>query len=328
MLTFLLRRLLQALLALLVISALVFTMMYCVGDPVAMLLPPTATQRDREDLRRTLGLDRPLPAQYFRFLARLAHGDLGHSYYSGEPVARELARRLPATLELALAAMALAIALGVPLGIAAGARPRHPLSRLAMGGSLLGISLPTFWLGLMLMMVFGVWLEWLPAYGRGRTRLWLGVKWSVLTLDGWRHLILPALTLALYHLAILMRLVRSEMAHTLAMPFIRVCRARGLSEGSIVLRHALRNTLIPVVTVAGLQLGGLLAFSVVTETVFQWPGLGKLLIDRIQVDRPLVVAYLMMTGVVFIALNLLVDLTYGLIDPRIRWAGAGRTAGK
>jgi peptide/nickel transport system permease protein len=234
-----------------------------------------------------------------------------------------LAERAPATLELALAALAMAVVIGVPLGILAGVRPRGAASRLAMGGSLLGISVPTFWLGLMLMMLFAVWLKWLPPGGRGATVRVGGVDWSFLTLDGWRHLILPAATLALHHLAMLMRLVRSEMAETMRRPFIRACRARGLSERAIAGKHALRNTLIPVVTVVGLQFGGLLAFSVVTETIFRWPGLGKLLIDSIQVDRPLVVSYLLLTGVVFLGINLVVDLVYALIDPRIRLAGRG-----
>lgn len=325
MLLFLLRRLAQAAFVLAAISALVFTMLYCVGDPLATLLPRSATEAQREALRRELGLNGPLVFQYTRYMNRLLHGDLGRSYYTGRPVASELAERAPATLELAATALTLAALAGIPLGMLAGAKPRHPLSRLAMGGSLLGISIPSFWLGLILMMVFGVWLEWLPVSGRGQTVRALGVNWSVLTLDGWLHLLLPATTLAAYPLAMLMRLSRSEMAETMARPFIRVARARGLSEAAVIGRHALRNTLIPVVTVLGLQMGGLLAFSVVTETVFQWPGLGKLLIDRIEVDRPLVVAYLMLTGVVFIAINTAVDVLYAVIDPRIRLAGAGKS---
>ena len=320
MLSFLLHRLGQSLVALFAISVLVFVMMYCVGDPVATLLPQNASRQQREALRHELGLDRPLLVQYGRYLARLVHGDLGHSYYSGQPVATLLAERAPATLELATVALLMAVLVGVPLGMLAGARPRGWLSSLALGGSLLGISIPTFWLGLILMMIFGVWLGWLPPMGRGATVRALGADWSCLTLNGWAHLILPAVTLALYHLAMILRLVRSEMVDVLGRPFIRVCRARGLSEASIIGRHALRNTLIPVVTVIGMQFGGLLAFSVVTETIFQWPGLGKLLIDSIQVDRPLVVAYLMLTGLVFLGLNALVDLTYALIDPRIRWS--------
>lgn len=322
MLTFLLRRLFQSLIALFAISVLVFIMMFRVSDPVTMLLPQNASREQREELRRTLGLDRPLAVQYVRYMGQLLRGNLGHSYYSGQPVATLLAEHAPATFELATAAMLISVLVGVPLGMLAGARPRSWTARLSMGGSLFGISIPTFWLGLILMMIFGVWLGWLPSSGRGQTVSVLGVELSFPTLDGLRHLILPALTLSLYNLAMIMRLVRSEMAETLRKPFIRVCRARGLSEAAIVGRHAMRNTLIPVVTVIGLQFGGLLAFSVVTETIFQWPGLGKLLIDSIQADRPLVVAYLILTGVVFLGINFAVDLTYALIDPRIRWSSS------
>lgn len=322
MVGFLLRRLLQAGIALWVISVLVFSIMYVVGDPVTDLLPRNATEAQREALAQELGLDRPLIVQYGIYLSSIVRGDLGVSYYTGRPVAAELIERLPATLELALAALMLAVVTAIPAGIAAGARPSNPLSRMVMGGSLLGISIPSFWLGLLLILVFGVWLGWLPTNQRGETRSLFGMEWSVLTLDGWRHLVLPAITLAFYHQAMLLRLVRSEMSDTLRRPFILVCRAKGLSTRAIVGRHALRNTLIPVVTVVGMQLGGLLAFSVVTETVFQWPGLGKLLVDRIYSDRPLVVAYLLMTGVLFLSINFAVDMVYALIDPRIRWAPA------
>ena len=321
MLRFLLHRLAQSLGTLVISSLLAYGLMYRLGDPVVTLLPPSATVQQREQLRRALGLDRPLAVQYARFVGRLARGDLGESYYAGRPVAAILAERAPATAELALVAMLIAVGLGVPLGMIAGARPRGWFSRAVMGGSLFGISVPTFWLGLLLIMIFAVLLGWLPTDGRGRTVTVLGTQWSLLTADGWHHRLLPAVTLALHHLAMLMRLVRSEMAETLRRPFIRACRARGISEMSIVGRHALRNTLIPVVTVIGLQLGGLLAFSVVTETIFQWPGLGKLLIDSIQVDdRPLVVAYLLLTGVLFLGINFLVDMAYAFIDPRIRLA--------
>ena len=327
MLKFLFYRLLQALGTLLVIAALVFVMMFRVADPVATLLPQNASERQKIELRRELELDRPLAVQFFHYLGRVLRGDFGKSYYTGQPVARLLAERLPATLELASAALALAVLIGIPAGVLAGARPRHWLGRLAMGGSLFGISIPTFWLGLILMMTFGVGLHWLPSNQRGATVHVLGADWSFLTLDGLRHLILPAITLALYHMAMIMRLVRSEMAETLRQPFIRVMRAKGVPERAVIGRHALRNTLIPVVTVIGLQFGGLLAFSVVTEWVFQWPGLGKLLLDSVQTDRPVVVAYLLLTGVVFLTINFVVDLAYALIDPRIRLAGAQGSGG-
>ncbi len=323
MLTYILRRLAQSLGVLVVISLLVFVMMYGIGNPETTLLPPNASKRQREELRAALGLDQPLPVQYLKYIGNLLRGDLGLSYYTGRPVGDMLAERATATFELAVVSMLISMLAGIPLGIVAGARPRHPLSRLVMGGSLLGISIPTFWLGLILMMIFGVWLRWLPPTGRGETVRVLGAEWSLLTLSGWQHVLLPAVTLALYHLAMLMRLVRSEMAETLRRPFVRVCRARGLSEASVVGRHALRNTLIPIVTVVGLQFGGLLAFSVVTESIFQWPGLGNLLIQSIHVDRPVVVAYLILTGVVFLGINFVVDCLYALIDPRIRLAPSG-----
>lgn len=317
MLTFLFRRLAQALLSLFVVSLLVYAMMYRVGDPVATLLPPTATPRDREILRAELGLDQPLAVQYAAFISRLSRGDLGHSYYHGRPVAELLLERLPATLELAVISLLLSLLIGVPLGIVAGARPDGWIARAAMGVSMLGISLPTFWLGLLLIMGFAVTLEWLPPMGRGPTRELLGLPFSCLTAEGWRYLLLPAFTLALHHVAMLIRLVRSELFETLRLPFIRAARARGLSEASIVGRHAMRNSMIPLLTVTAMEFGQLLAFSVVTETIFQWPGLGKLLIDSVYVDRPLVVAYLLMTGVIFLSLNFLVDVAYVLVDPRI-----------
>lgn len=326
MFRFLLRRIFQSVLSLALISLFVFAIMYGIGDPVAYLLPQTASQRDRAALRHDLGLDQPLYRQYGTFISRLARGDFGYSYYSGRPVITLLAERAPATIELSTVALLFSLAAGIPLGILCGARPNHWLARLALGGSILGISVPTFWLGLALMMYFGVYLGWLPTDGRGETREVGGVPWSFLTLDGWRHLILPGITLALYHIAMLLRLVRSEMIETLRLPFIRVARSHGLPESSIIGRHAMRNTLIPIVTVVGVQFGQLLAFSVVTETIFQWPGLGKLLIDSVQVDRPLVVAYLMLTGGVFLTINLLVDLTYALIDPRIRTGPAEASA--
>ena len=319
MIAFLLRRLAQSILTLVIISLLVFTALFAIGDPVAALLPPTATVRDREILRRDLGLDRSLPVQYAAFIGRLARGDLGTSYYRGRPVTELMIERAPATFELAVFSLMISVLVGIPLGIFAGARPRSWFSHVVMGGSMFGISLPTFWLGLMLMMYFGVHLDWLPTRGRGETRLIGSVEWSFLTRDGWAHMIMPAVTLSFYYLAMLIRLVRSELLETLEMPFIRVARSRGLSEASVIGRHAMRNSLIPVVTVVGVQFGQLLAFSVITETIFQWPGLGKLLIDSIyELDRPLVVAYMLLTGFVFLALNFGVDMTYALIDPRIR----------
>lgn len=326
MLAFLLRRLLQSLISLALISFIVFAVMNAIGNPVAFLLPQSASERDREALTKELGLDRPLPVQYGIFIGRLARGDLGYSYYSGRKVVDLLAERAPATIELAVTSLLISVLLGIPLGIYCGVKTDHWFSRMLLSGSIFGISLPTFWLGLLLLMYFGVHLGWLPTGGRGETEIIGDTRWSFLTLDGWKHLILPAFTLALHNIAMLMRLVRSEMSDTLRLPFIRVARSHGVGEASIVGKHAMRNTLIPIVTVVGVQFGQLLAFSVVTEYIYQWPGLGKLLIDSVQVDRPVVVAYLMLTGVVFLTINFLVDLTYALIDPRIRSASSGGLA--
>lgn len=317
MLGYFVRRFLQALISLFVVTLLVYAMMYRVGDPVATLLPPTATEKDRRILREELGLDKPLPVQYAMFVSNLSRGDLGYSYYHGRPVVDLLKERFPATLELAVVSLLMSLVLGIPLGIMAGARPEGWIARGAMGLSMLGISLPTFWLGLLLIMGFAVTLEWLPPMGRGETRELFGMPFSFLTRDGWSYLILPAITLALHHIAMLIRLVRSELFETLRLPFIRAARSRGLPESRIVGRHALRNSMVPLLTVTAVEFGQLIAFSVVTETIFQWPGLGKLLIDSIYVDRPLVVAYLMLTGVTFLTLNFLVDVAYVWVDPRI-----------
>lgn len=323
MFPFLARRLLQSLLSLALISIIVFVVMVSVSDPIAVLLPRSASQADRAALRHELGLDRPLTSQYVAFLSGVFHGDLGRSYYSRQPVASLIAERAPATIELAVLSLALSVLIGIPLGIAAGVKPNGWLARLTLAGSTLGISLPTFWLGLLLITYFGVHLGWLPTLGRGETRALGSAEWSFLTRNGWAHLVLPAATLSLHHVAMLVRLVQSEMMETLRLPFIRVARSRGLPERSIVGRHALRNTLIPIVTVVGVEFGQLLAFSVVTESIFQWPGLGKLLIDSIRkLDHPVVIAYLLLTGVLFLSINFLVDLTYALIDPRVRVASS------
>lgn len=318
MVAYMLRRLFQAFITLFVVSFLVFLVMYYSGDPVASLLPRQASAEQQARFREALGLDLPFHLQYLHFLSRSFRGDLGFSYHHNRPVTQMLAERAPATLELACVALLFSAVLGLPLGMLAGARPGSWFDRVVMGGSLFGISIPTFWLGLLLMMGLGVMLGWFPASGRGETRMLFGAPWSVLTLDGWHHIFLPALTLSLHHAAMTLRLMRAQMRRTLDEPFIRVCRAKGMSRARVVGVHALRHTLIPVVTVMGLQLGGLLAFSVVTETIFQWPGLGKLLIDSIYQDRPVVLAYLLMVALVFLGINIAVDLTYALIDPRIR----------
>lgn len=316
---YLLKRLAEAAVALLLVSMLVFAGINAIGDPVSLLLAADALPAAEAALRERLGLDRPLPQQYLAFLGNALQGDLGDSFYFREPALAVIAERLPATMELALVAMAIAVLVGVPLGLWAGANPGTWVDRTIVTGSILGFSLPTFMVGLLLIMLFSVTLGWLPSGGRGDTVRVLGVEWSLLTLDGWRHVLLPALNLAVFPLAFLVRLARSGMREALSLDFVRFARAQGLSKGRVVRLHVLKYVAVPIVTVIGLQFGVLIAFAVVTESIFSWPGMGKLIIDAInQLDRPLVVAYILVTSVLFIALNLLVDLLYGWLDPRAR----------
>ena len=310
---FVLRRVLQSLLVVLVMSLVVFVGVHLVGDPVHILISDDMTQAEIDRFIEKLGLDRPVHEQYLHFLANAARGDLGNSFVHGEPALKLILERMPATLELALAAFVLAIAVGIPLGMYAGLRPESPASRAIMAGSILGFSLPTFWVGLMLIMVFAVMLGWLPSTGRGEFLSW----------DGLRHLALPAINLALFKMALVTRLARAGTREAALQDYVRFARAKGLSPARVVRVHVLKNILIPVVTVLGLELGGLIAFSVVTETVFAWPGMGKLLIDSIQrLDRPVVVAYLVITVVMFVVINLVVDLLYAALDPRVRLSEA------
>jgi len=310
---FVIRRILQSLLVVLVMSLVVFVGVHVVGDPVHILISDDMTQAEIDRFIRKLGLDRPVHEQYLHFLANAARGDLGNSFVHGEPALKLILERMPATLELALAAFLLAIVVGIPLGMYAGLRPESPASRAIMAGSILGFSLPTFWVGLMLIMVFAVMLGWLPSTGRGEFLSW----------DGLRHLALPAINLALFKMALVTRLARAGTREAALQDYVRFARAKGLSPARVVRVHVLKNILIPVVTVLGLELGGLIAFSVVTETVFAWPGMGKLLIDSIQrLDRPVVVAYLVITVVMFVVINLVVDLLYAALDPRVRLSEA------
>lgn len=319
MLGFLVGRLLQALVVMLVISALVFVGVYAVGNPIDVLIGPDVTQEIRAQTIARYGLDQPLWQQYLVFLGRLVRGDLGQSFVFNMPVLDLVLSRLPATLELTLLAVLGATLLGVPIGMLAGYRPAHPLSRLAMGVSVLGFSVPTFWIGLVLILVFAVWLGVLPAGGRGPTVEALGVQWSVLTAEGWKHLLLPALNLALFKMAMMMRLARAGTREVMLGDAVRFARATGQSEFTILRRHVLRLIAIPIVTVFGLELGATLAFAVVTETIFSWPGVGKLIIDSIQsLDRPVMVGYLMLVALLFTVINLAVDLVYALLDPRLR----------
>ena len=313
------QRLLQALAVVLAMTVIVFVGVNVIGDPVAVLVPPDADQVERLRVVVAFGLDRPLWEQYFSFLGGAFKGDLGRSFVFNEPALRVILQRMPATLELALAAMLLSIVIGIPLGLYAGVRPNSPAAKTMMAGSILGFSLPSFWVGLLLIMVFAVQLSWLPAGGRGPTRELLGMQWSFLTLDGLRHLILPALNLALFKISLVMRLVRAETREIVPQDYIRTARAKGLAEGAIIRVHLLKNILIPVITIIGLEFGSVIAFSVVTETIFAWPGMGKLIIDSINLlDRPMIVAYLMVIVVLFVFINLVVDLIYTALDPRVR----------
>jgi len=320
MLVFILRRSLQSVVVLVLMSVLVFVGVYAVGNPIDILINPQADQIDRERAIAALGLDKSLPVQYWTFLTGALHGDFGKSFVHATPAVSLILERMPATLELAFAAMLIAVILGIPLGLWAGLRPNGISGRTIMAGSILGFSLPTFWVGLMLIMVFSVMLGWLPSNGRGETVELFGVvPVSFLTLDGWRHLILPATNLALFNVALLIRLTRAGTHEALLQDYVKFARAKGLTNGRIIGVHVLRNILIPIVTVVGLQFGALIGFAIVTESVFAWPGMGKLLIDSINVlDRPVIVAYLLIIVTFFIVINLAVDLLYSALDPRVR----------
>ena len=316
---FIIRRLLQSLVVVLVMSLLVFVGVNVVGDPVDMLVNPEADQAEIDRVIRDFGLDKPLPEQYGRFLLNAIQGDLGKSFIFGTPALKLIIQRMPATLELAFAALFMAVLIGIPLGIYAGLKPESKLSRTIMAGSILGFSLPTFWVGLMMIMVFAVMLGWLPSTGRGETVLVNGIEISFLTLDGLSHLLMPALNLSLFKMSLVIRLSRAGTREVVHQDYMKFARAKGLSESRLILVHLLKNILIPVVTVLGLELGGLIAFSVVTETVFAWPGMGKLIIDSIHLlDRPVVVAYLMIIVLMFVTINLVVDILYSILDPRVR----------
>lgn len=319
MLNYALRRLSASIAALLAMSLLVFAGVHAIGSPIDLLISPQADQAEIARVSALLGLDRPLWEQYWLFFRGALGGDLGISFAASVPAVSLILERLPATLELAAAALLIAATAGIPLGLYAGLRPRSWLARAIMAGSTVGFALPTFWVGLMLIFLFSVLLGWLPTSGRGETATVAGVALSMITVDGLRHLLLPALTLALFKLALLARLTQSGTREALQQDYVRYARAKGLGEGAILKRHVLPNILIPVVTVAGLEFGSLIAFAIVTETVFAWPGIGKLLIDSINVlDRPVIVAYLMATVLLFTLLNLAVDLVNAALDPRVR----------
>jgi len=324
MLAFIFRRLLQAIVVMVSVAFVAFLLFQYVGDPVVFLLGQDATPDQIRKLRAELGLDQPFFVQFWHFLVNAAQGEFGLSLRHGAKVSRLLGERFPATFELSIMAAALALLVGVPMGVYAALKRGNFLSQVFMTVSLLGVSLPTFLIGILLILVFSVWLGWMPSFGRGQT-VQLG-WWSsgLLTRDGWVHMVLPAITLAVFQLTLIMRLVRAEMLEVLRTDYIKFARARGLTDRAVNFGHALKNTLVPVMTITGLQLGGLIAFAIITETVFQWPGMGLLFIQAVMfADVPVMAAYLCLIALIFVVINLVVDMLYAVVDPRLRVAKAG-----
>ena len=324
MLVFILRRLAQAVIVMLTVAFIAFMLFQYVGDPVTNILGQDATPEQRLQLRADLGLDQPFPVQFVRFVGKAVKGEFGLSLRQGRKVSSLIAERLPATLELSMSAAFIALAFGIPMGVYAALRRGSFLSQAMMTVSLIGVSLPVFLIGILLILVFAVTLKWLPSFGRGEVTM-LGA-WSTgfLTVDGWKHLILPAITLAVFQLALIMRLVRAEMLEVLRADYIKFARARGLPNRAVYFGHALKNTLVPVITITGLQLGSLIAFAIVTETVFNWPGMGLLFIQAVGfADIPVMAAYLCLIALIFVVINLFVDLLYFAVDPRLRIEKSG-----
>lgn len=316
---FIVRRLIQSAFVLLAVSLVVFLAVYAVGDPIELLVSPQASPADRAAMIARLGLDLPLWEQYWHFLVRALHGDLGTSFVYGTSTIQLIAQRMPATFELVVIAVSLTCVVGVPLGLVAGLYRDRLLGRGILSSSVLGFSLPNFWLGMMLILTFAVWLGWLPASGRADPVSVLGIPLTLTTLEGWRHLILPAINLSLANIALVLRMTASGVAEAQSQEYVKFARAKGIRPGRIVVRHILRNILIPVVTVIGLEFGQLIAYSTITETVFAWPGMGKLLIDSVyHLDRPVVVAYVMLATLIFVLVNLVVDILYAALDPRVQ----------
>lgn len=322
MTAYVLQRLIQSVLVLLAVSVVVFFAVYGIGDPIELLVSPSASAAEREALVRRLGLDLPVWQQYFVFMGNALKGDLGRSFVHGVPAIELILGRLPATFELVLLSMTLAIVTGVPIGLYAGLDPDSRPSRIIMGGTILGFSLPSFWKGMMLILLFAVVLRWLPTAGRGETVSLFGVQTSLLTWDGLTHLALPAINLAIPQIALMIRLVAAGTTEAMMQDYVKYARAKGVRPRRVVGRHVLRNILIPVVTVVGIEFGSLVAFSTITETVFAWPGMGKLLIDSVyQLDRPVVVAYVLLATLLFVTVNFLVDILYAALDPRVKLTG-------
>lgn len=319
MFVFIIRRLLQSIVVLVVMSLLVFVGVYAIGNPIDMLISPDADQMERARTIAAFGLDKPMWEQYFLFVKNALAGDMGRSFAFSAPALTLIIERMPATMELAMFAIILSIVIGIPLGLWAGLRPDGIAGKAIMTVSILGFSLPTFWVGMMMIMVFAVQLGWLPSSGRGTTELLFGIPVSFLSWDGLRHILMPAFNLALFNIALVIRLTRAGAQEALLQDYVKFARAKGLSNTRIIGVHVLKNILIPIVTVIALQFGSIIAFAIVTESVFAWPGMGKLIIDSIRIlDRPVIVAYLMLIVVIFIFINLMVDVAYSLLDPRVR----------
>ena len=329
MFAFVFQRLLQAVIVMVVVAVIAFMLFQYVGDPVVFLLGQDAKPDQIAQLRADLGLDQPFFVQFWHFLTNAAQGEFGLSLRQGAKVSRLISERFPATLELALVAASLALLIGVPMGVYSALRRNSFLSQVFMTVSLIGVSLPTFLIGILLILLFAVVLGWFPSFGRGESVMVGGWSTGLLTLDGWHHIVLPAVTLAVFQLTLIMRLVRSEMLEVLRTDYIKFARARGLSKRAIYFGHALKNTLVPVMTITGLQLGGLIAFAIITETVFQWPGMGLLFIQAVTfADIPVMAAYLCLIALIFVVINLVVDLLYFVVDPRLRMGGLmGKSGG-
>ncbi len=322
MLAYFLRRLTQSGFVLVVMSLIVFLGVYAIGNPVEMLVNPQADEIERARATVALGLDKPLVEQYLVFLKGAATGDLGKSFVFGVPALELILTKMPATIELALFAMFIAIIVGIPLGLLAGLKPNSLAARAIMAISIVGFSLPTFWVGLVLIMFFAVQWGVLPSNGRGETALLFGVPVSFLTIDGLSHLLLPAVNLALFKLSLLIRLTRAQAQEAMMQDYVKFARAKGLSPSRVIGVHVLKNIMIPIVTVIGLEFGSMIAFAIITESIFAWPGTGKLLIDSItQLDRPVIVAYLLVIVSLFIVINFVVDMVYSWLDPRVRLGG-------
>ncbi|NLG94053.1 MAG: ABC transporter permease [Acetomicrobium flavidum] len=318
MLKVLIKRLLQMILVLLIVSLIVFVLSSMIGDPVSLMVPENASPKEIQAAREYLGLDKPVYIQYLIFMKNVVNGNFGRSYRYYQPAMKVILERVPATLEIVLLSVLITGALSVIFGVYSGAYPKRSSSKAIMTFSIMGISLPSFWLGMMMIFVFSIHFGWLPPSGRGQLGSFLGIKSSLFTLDGLKHLLLPAITLSLGNIATLIRLIRAGMQETLKQDFIKYARSKGVSQKDVLYRHALPNTLIPVITIFGLQVGELIAFTTITETVFAWPGIGKLLIDSIySVDKPIIVSYLMIVSAMFVVINFLVDIAYIIVDPRI-----------